>query len=392
MRKMSLFIAVILYGSAFNSFSAEQASVMPVAFDVAVTSRYYVNRSSALDSRFSKGFKGEVKASQQRDEQSFSGRIFVNWDTEDNQRRYIDVREASFYYQHEKLRFGLGVDTFFWGVAESINLVNVLNQSDVMESIDGKVKLGQPFLSLNQRYDDGDFSVYFLPIFREQNFPLRPNYGLPIAEQPLYEDGRRRGGIAMRRLFYFDQGEFALSYFAGTRRSPLLVQSQLNPQELTPYYVQTQNAMLDGVYLFENFTLKLELKVGDEQNSNFTAFNFGVEYPIYDLFEGIEEITLISEFLFDDRDAQGENHGQNDLFIGTKFDFGHSYSSRVRVLYSYDFDFKSQYAEVNYEYRINDYFRLKSKFIKVLSAPVEDTRLYALKDEQYLKLDLHYAF
>ncbi|MFX3739706.1 hypothetical protein ACJBTS_10305, partial [Streptococcus suis] len=85
-----------------------------------------------------------------------------------------------------------------------------------------------------------------------------------------------------------------------------------------------------------------------------------------------------------------ENHGQNDIFLGTKFDFGHSNQGSVRFLYSYDFDFKSEYAELSYEYRLNDYFRVKSKFTKVLSAPTKDKRLFALSDEEFFKLSIHY--
>ncbi|MFX3808006.1 hypothetical protein ACJBTO_10150, partial [Streptococcus suis] len=84
----------------------------------------------------------------------FNTHLFANWDSADEPRRYYDFREANVYISQDNLKFGFGVDTFFWGVSESINIANVLNQADIMESTDGKVKLGQTFVSLSNRIEN----------------------------------------------------------------------------------------------------------------------------------------------------------------------------------------------------------------------------------------------
>jgi hypothetical protein len=390
---------VLLTLSALSLLTSSSCLADPlldnVNLDLAATGRYYFNehdKNHTVENQLSHGVKAEAKFNYKFDQLKFNSHIFTNWNSADESRRYSDIREANISFRHNELTFGAGINTFFWGVSESINVVNVLNQSDMLESIDGKVKLGQTFVSVKTRIINNDVSFYYLPSFTEQDFPERPSYGLPVYDGALYEDNKKRGGFAARSLFYVDQLEFAVSYFNGTRRSPLLIKQASIPSHLIPYYLQTENLMFDGVYLAEDFTLKLEAKMGREEHSGFITANFGIEYPSYAFSNYIEEIVFIAEYVFDDRGLSSETHGQNDLFIGAKFDFGDNKSGRVRTLYSYDFDYRGQYAEISYQYRLNDYFRIQVKAMKVLTAEPNDRRLYALTGEEFVKFSLHYAF
>lgn len=386
---MFLFMALVLLSIKANADTIFDF----IDLDLATTSRYYyVAAEGDSNNKYSKGFKAEAKFNYKYENIRFNGLAFTNWDSTDDSRSYSNIRQANIYVNNNNFTFGLGVDTFFWGVSESINVVNVLNQSDIMESLDGKVKYGQTFVSINTRFSNGDFSFYYLPLFQEQSFPERPSYGLAISKNAVFEHDKKRGGIAARGLFYFDRLEFALSYFKGTRRSALLARHATEMAVLTPYYIQTVNYLVDGVYIAEDFTLKFEAKTGLEQNAGFTTFNLGIEYPSYAFSKLVEEVIFIAEYAFDDRKLSAETHGQNDIFLGGKFNFGYSEQGNVRFLYSYDFDYRSQYAELSYEYRLNDYFRFKAKALKVLSAPERDQRLYALSGEEFINLSLHYAF
>ncbi|WP_199610179.1 hypothetical protein [Flocculibacter collagenilyticus] len=389
----TLYLAISSAGFNAPCFAADLLDNISV--DLATTGRYYFNaedKNQTVNNQFSKGIKAEAKFSHKFEHAKFNSQVFANWNDADEARRYIDIRKANLYFRKNDFTFGAGVDTFFWGVSESINVVNVMNQSDLMESLDGKVKLGQTFVSVSNRFSNGDISFYYLPEFRAITFPERPSYGLPIADHDQYEDDKKDGGFAARGLFYYDQFEFAVSYFKGTRRSPILMRQSPSSPLLTPYYLQTENMMFDGVYLSEDFTLKLEAKAGKELNNGFTTANLGIEYPSYLFADYIEEVTFIAEYVFDDRKLTAETHGQNDLFIGAKFDFGDTNQGRVRFLYSYDFDYSGQYAELSYQYRLNDYVRVKAKVMKVLTAEPTDQRLYALTGEEFAKFSLHYAF
>ena len=64
-------------------------------------------------------------------------------------------------------------------MTESVHLVNVINQADVLEEIDGSAKLGQPMANLSWIQDWGVLDFYVMPYFREASFPgvksrLRP--------------------------------------------------------------------------------------------------------------------------------------------------------------------------------------------------------------------------
>ena len=53
----------------------------------------------------------------------------------------------------------------FWGVTESVHLVDIINQTDFAGDIDGEDKLGQTMLSLMLQRDWGEITAFVLPAF-----------------------------------------------------------------------------------------------------------------------------------------------------------------------------------------------------------------------------------
>ncbi|MCL1051026.1 hypothetical protein L2755_15520 [Shewanella abyssi] len=386
-----LVVGILLTMGCANALA--QPLIDTLNIDLAATTRYYFEETASPQINIDDlayGARGEIQAAHRFGPIKLDGKLFAQWDSADDNRRYTDIRQAKVSGRWGNISVAGGIDTFFWGVSESINLVNVINQSDIRESLDTKVKQGQVFASLSYRLDAGELGVYFIPTFTARDFPLRPAYGLPISEQNTFEDNKEDGGIAARGLFYIDDVEFAIGYFSGTRRDPLLIPSQQTKQ-LIPYYIQTENLLFDAVYLTDSLTYKWEFKTGRELERGFVASNIGIEYPLYVFADTIQDLVVITEYVFDDRGERAESHGQNDLFIGTKFEFAEN-AAQIRLLYSYDFDYASQYAELSCQYRLSDYLRIKAKVMGVLSASQDDRRLYALKNEEFAKFSLHYAF
>ena len=64
----------------------------------------------------------------------------------------------------------LGVDRVFWGVAESRHLVDIVNQTDLIEHPDEEDKLGQPMAHLTWSGDWGVAEVFGLPYHRARTF------------------------------------------------------------------------------------------------------------------------------------------------------------------------------------------------------------------------------
>ena len=55
---------------------------------------------------------------------------FFRKDGIDENRDLLDIREGYWLFESDPIEVLVGIDTVFWGVAESINLVDVINQTD----------------------------------------------------------------------------------------------------------------------------------------------------------------------------------------------------------------------------------------------------------------------
>ena len=80
---------------------------------------------------------------------------FLRWDQRDTKRNLADLRQAYWQYAGTGFDIKAGIDIVFWGVTESQHLVDVINQTDLVASIDGEAKLGQPMLNWNLYGDAG---------------------------------------------------------------------------------------------------------------------------------------------------------------------------------------------------------------------------------------------
>ena len=67
----------------------------------------------------------------------------------------------------------LGVDRVFWGVVESRPLVDIVNQTDLVENPNEKTKMGQPMVHLTWSGDWGALEVFGITWHRERTFPGR---------------------------------------------------------------------------------------------------------------------------------------------------------------------------------------------------------------------------
>jgi len=130
---------------------AAQAYDAKVAGFVAVEMRGFTS-----DAQFDDQFNGiqpslivqpEIRSQSDSGRDQYSFIPFVRLDSRDDRRTHGDLREA--YWQHIEDQWTLliGVNRVFWGVAESNHLVDIINQTDLVEDIDGEDKLGQPMFN-----------------------------------------------------------------------------------------------------------------------------------------------------------------------------------------------------------------------------------------------------
>ena len=91
----------------------------------------------------------------------------------DGNRTHWDVRELYWQGVKNNWELSLGAKKVFWGVTESVHLVDIVNQTDFVESFDGEQKLGQPMAHLSYVSNIGIFDFFAMPYFRKREFPGR---------------------------------------------------------------------------------------------------------------------------------------------------------------------------------------------------------------------------
>lgn len=181
---------------------------------------------------------------------------FFRWDSEDSERTHGDVRELYFLKSSRDWEFKVGLSKVFWGVTESQHLVDIVNQTDLVENIDGEDKLGQPMIQSTFIHDWGDFSFFILPTFRERTFPgqngrLRPS--IPIdTDNPLWASSAEENHVdaALRSKGIVGDFDIGAHYFKGTGREPYWVPALSDTDEpyLRPFYDQIDQVGLDLQY------------------------------------------------------------------------------------------------------------------------------------------------
>ena len=78
---------------------------------------------------------------------------YLRWDAADEDRSLIDLEEAYWALEADSVELLIGANTVFWGVTESVHLVDIINQTDAVADIDGEEKLGQPMVNLAVQRD-----------------------------------------------------------------------------------------------------------------------------------------------------------------------------------------------------------------------------------------------
>ncbi|MDU0354538.1 hypothetical protein RS130_11865 [Paraglaciecola aquimarina] len=96
---------------------------------------------------------------------------FYRIDQSDNERTHGDIREFKWTHLGDDWEIQAGIGKVFWGQTESVHLVDIINQTDGIEAIDGEDKLGQPMVSFSMYKDWGTTTFFALPYFRERTLP-----------------------------------------------------------------------------------------------------------------------------------------------------------------------------------------------------------------------------
>ncbi len=321
---------------------------------------------------------------------------FLRLDQGDPERSHADLREALWTHAAGPWELRAGIGTVFWGVTESRHLVDVVNQTDLVEDIDGEDKLGQPMIDLTLLPAWGTVDLLLLPYFRPRTFPgpggrLRSTPRVD-AGQARYESGARRHHLDLALRWSASLGDYdiGIAWFRGTAREPTLLAGRSGSGEpvLVPLYEQIDQLSLDLQVTKGAWLWKLEALTRYRQGPRtFSAAVGGLEYTFFGVLGTRADLGVLAEYAFDDRGGAAGTAFQNDLFTGLRLALNDPASSELLLGVLDDLSSGERFLNLEASRRLGDRWRLSVEG-RVISDPRPGSVLHGLRRDDYLQLEL----
>lgn len=328
--------------------------------------------------------------------------IFVPFgriDSADSKRSHADIRELNMLWYGEGWEMRMGIGKVFWGATEFVHLVDIINQTDLVESVDAEEKLGQPMAQFTLIRDWGVVGLFVLPYFRERTFPgskgrLRTALSVDT-DHPLYESGRKQRHVdfAVRYSHTIGDVDFGLYHFVGTGREPTLIPGTgaLGQALLSPYYAQINQTGLDMQMVAGEWLWKLEALYRSGQGKSYSAAVGGFEYTIVGIAESAMDLGILAEYACDSRSDTATTPFQNDAMLGVRLAFNDVSDSTLLAGWIQDVQSSSAVVQVEASRRFGERVKASLEARFFLNQPAADP-LYSFRQDDHLKLDIAYYF
>ncbi len=360
--------------------------------------RYFTQEAlnpAQSDSTLSLAFEPEYYHAWDNDRQSFIFRPFLRWDSQDNNRTHADIRELLWTHVGDEWEVQAGIGKVFWGVTEARHLVDVINQTDLVENPDGEQKLGQPMIKLSFEKSWGVLDMFALPGFRERTFPgeegrLRshPRVGNDLAS---YESsaGNKRVDLALRWSHSLGDWDIGLAHFYGTNRNPLLqpVLNSANEIVLAPYYELIHQTSLDLQATKGDWLWKLEALYSRSDREDVFSYTGGFEYTFIGLGDSNMDLGVLAEYMYDERGDNAPIAFENDTFIGLRLTANDEQSSELLTGVIKDMDSSAWLYNLEASRRIGDAWKASAQIRLWINVP-EDDPLYTISQDDYIEFNL----
>lgn len=304
----------------------------------------------------------------------FTFKPFARWDRDDPGRRHGDLREASWLHLGDGWDTVVGIDKVFWGVTESRHLVDIINQTDAVENIDGEDKLGQPMVSATVESDWGTASLFVLPWFRQRTFAdAEGRFSGPVAvdgDIATYDSGaeQRHLDFALRWAQTFGDLDVGVAHFRGTSREPRLISTTVNGTTvLVPHYDLIDQTSLDAQLTKDATLWKLEAISRSGHGRRFYAVVAGFEHTLYGVAGTRADLGLLAEYQYDGRQAATApaTAADDDVFVGARLTLNDEQDTSLLAGAVVDRSTGSTLLSIEAERRLSDRFRvsLEGRFL-----------------------------
>jgi len=358
------------------------------------------SRVFTSDAQFSNQFNGvqsslilqpEFSSQTVNGMEKFSFIPFARLDNRDTNRSHADLREAYWLHSDEQWELLVGVNRVFWGVAESNHLVDIINQTDQVDSVNGEEKLGQPMVNITTEQEWGRLSFFIMPLFRERTYPSeegRLRSDAIVAKEVVYEsrDEQRHVDLTLRYSHYIGEWDFGVYYFKGTGREPRFTS---NGNQLTAQYDQIEQIGTDVQFTNGAWLWKFEGINRLQNNYRFNAVVGGFEYTLYQIANSAADLGLLLEYMHDSRDKNSAKappvEANDDFFLGARLALNDTSDSEMLMGVIIDRNDHSTVISLEAKRRLNSHWKLELES-RWFNNTKENTLLSQLKEDSFIAL------
>lgn len=395
-----LFTFTILFVQ-YNMFAQEKDQNITHDFELELEAEYRYFKNDALfqgqkDNFPSIAFKPEYSAEWNKGYESINFSGFFRLDVDD-ERTHWDIRELYYQKAKNKWELSLGLKKVYWGVTESNHLVDIINQTDAVESFDGEDKLGQPMVQFTYTTDNyGNFDFFYLPYHRKRTFAGlkgRLRFQTIIEKDDInYESGAEewRQDLAFRWSHYIGAFDIGVSHFYGNGREPLFTFDTLG--NVNAFYPVINQTGLDIQATYNAFLWKLESIYRTAKAQDFFAFAAGVEYTFSNIDGNGLDIGVLGEYLYDDRDELALNALQNDVFFGSRIAFNDIQDTSILIGGITDLESSSKILSIEASRRIGNSWKAELEVRIFSTIDQNEIILSNFKEDTFLRLSVSKFF
>ncbi|MCG8323988.1 MAG: hypothetical protein MI673_00605 [Thiotrichales bacterium] len=324
---------------------------------------------------------------------------YLRIDEHDSDRTHFDIRELTYVKAAETWELRLGVRKVFWGVVEFQHLVDIINQTDLVENIDTEDKLGQPMVNLALIRDWGTIDFFIMPYFRERQFVGRQ--GRLRSQPPVSEDlARFESGakekhvdVAIRYSHFFGDWDIGIAHFYGTSRDPRLLPGldAGNNPVLIPFYDTIHQTSLDLQATKGNMLWKLEALHRSGQGDTYNALAGGFEYTFVGVMETAVDLGILGEYHYDDRGESAPTIFEDDIGIGARLAFNDAASTEALTGLVWDRNTGGIFYNLEASRRITNHWFVELQGRLFFDQSTSDPAFSVSRDD-YIELFLTYNF
>ena len=362
------------------------------------------------------GFAGEATAYIEDDDgRSVTVTPFYRYDAGDPDRTHADLREA-YLLLHGDVGEGewelrLGVDRVFWGVVESRSLVDIVNQTDLVEQPNEKTKKGQPMVHLTWSARLGGAGVVRADLAPPPQLsgPARPPASrarrgprahlLRVRRRRVASRFRRpvqrqlRAGRCRAQRVRRHQPRAHPSADAGGLGIGSRAALRADPPIRSGY---PSSPPAPGFSSWKPSTAPARRTAGSIDTSNTgkkatAAFILGGEYTFNSVWGSGSDLSLLAEWARDGRGRWAPNAFENDIFLAARLGLNDEQSTEFVVSILASLANSSRVFSAEFKRRLSDRWSLHAETTVYLGIDRDDA-VYDVRRDNFIGVNLDYNF